>query len=351
MRLSEKEWENIEFRKKKYRQLKSALDGAVTGRGNKVSSFVIGDDGVYTVKDLDKLVSELVKSMDEYGRRDNLWKKTAVAGKDKGTDTETSMPDRFREFVSDYLYCMIRLMVSNMEWVEKVFAWPFEDSFQQILNHSEKVRKLAQRYVFDRYNELWYECYYGMRGEDLVFDVFTLAYESLTNTDISCSLSPAMKEMLDKYCHEQDEMYKEFLNEAEEDVMTDEEIQKALAEAYEDGSYPDDTSAEGEYDRYLDEMMDKAIRNEEEFLQQFIGRDIYCKRYIRLRELFYLNCDDDDMRYPLSIFDNLVEGMLDVFLCRRGMSLYADVDEFVRSYTYIKRQIDKIKKIADEVSI
>lgn len=350
MRLTDKEWENIEFRKRKYGQLKAALDGAVTGRGNKVSSFVICDDGVYTVKDLDKLVGELVKSMDEYGRRNKLWKKTSPAGTGQAPDIEPAMPERFREFVSDYLYCMIRLMVSNMEWVEKVFAWPFEDSFQQILDHSESVRKLAQRYVFDRYNELWYECYYGV-GENLVFDVFTLAYESLTNTDISCSLSPAMKEMLDKYCHEQDKMYKEFLDEAEEDVMTDEEIQAALAEAYENGSYPDDTSAEGEYDRYLDEMMDKAIQNEKEFLQQFIGKEIYCKRYIRLRELFYLNCDDDDMRYPLSIFDNLVEGMLDVFLCRRGMSLYADVDEFVRSYTYIKKQIDKIKKLADEVRI
>ncbi|MDD6405156.1 MAG: hypothetical protein PUG00_05075 [Clostridiales bacterium] len=37
--------------------------------------------------------------------------------------------------------------------------------------------------------------------------------------------------------------------------------------------------------------------------------------------------------------------MIDVFLCRRGMSLYSDVEEFVRSYTYIKKQIDRINEL------
>ena len=41
------------------------------------------------------------------------------------------MPEKFREFVSDYLYCIIRLMISNMDWVEKVLTWPFEDSFSR----------------------------------------------------------------------------------------------------------------------------------------------------------------------------------------------------------------------------
>lgn len=34
--------ENIEFRKNKFRELESALDQAVSGRDNKVSSFLLG---------------------------------------------------------------------------------------------------------------------------------------------------------------------------------------------------------------------------------------------------------------------------------------------------------------------
>lgn len=75
MRISEKEWENIDFRKKKYRQLKAALDEAVTGRDNKVSAFVLCEDGRYSTEALDRLVDELIKSMDEYGNRHNMWLK------------------------------------------------------------------------------------------------------------------------------------------------------------------------------------------------------------------------------------------------------------------------------------
>lgn len=42
MRISDKEWKNIEFRKNKFRELESALDQAVSGRDNKVSSFCWG---------------------------------------------------------------------------------------------------------------------------------------------------------------------------------------------------------------------------------------------------------------------------------------------------------------------
>ena len=42
LRISDKEWKNIEFRKNKFRELESALDQAVSGRDNKVSSFLLG---------------------------------------------------------------------------------------------------------------------------------------------------------------------------------------------------------------------------------------------------------------------------------------------------------------------
>lgn len=333
MRISEKEWENIDFRKKKYRQLKAALDEAVTGRDNKVSAFVLCEDGRYSTEALDRLVDELIKSMDEYGNRHNMWLKAL------GDENEAGMPEKFREFVSDYLYCIIRLMISNMDWVEKVLTWPFEDSFQQILSHAVEVRRLAIKSDVAKFCELWGESYYCGRGDGSLFDIFTLAYESLKDVDISTTLTPEMRSMVEKLCGEQNAAYEEYLKEAEEDVMSDVEIDAALSELDEDE----------EYNQYMDEMLERTENSENEFKRTFIDAEVYCQRYIRLREIFYMELDGDEMKHAMAEFDDLVEGMIDVFMCRRGMSLYVDVKEFVRSYTCIKKQIDRIKELRWEV--
>lgn len=333
MRISEKEWKNIDFRKKKYRQLKVALDEAVTGRDNKVSAFVLCEDERYGTEALDRFVDELINSMEEYGNRHNMWLKAL------GDENEACMPEKFREFVSDYLYCIIRLMISNMDWVEKVLTWPFEDSFQQILVHAEAVKKLAIKSDVAKFCELWSESYYGGRGDGSLFDIFTLAYESLKDVDVSTTLTPEMRAMVEKLCGEQNAAYEDYLKEAEENVMSDEEIDAALRELDEDE----------EYNRYMDEMLERTEKSENEFKRSFVDAEVFCQRYIRLREIFYMELDSEEMKHAICEFDELVEGMIDVFLCRRGMSLYSDVEEFVRSYTYIKKQIDRINELHREV--
>lgn len=335
MKISEKEWKNIDFRKKKYRQLRASLDAAVTGRNNKVSAFVLSEGGMYSTEALDRLVDELVKAMDEYGKRYNMWLK----GVDADSGDEACMPEKFREFVSDYLYCIIRLMISDMEWVEKVLTWPFEDSFQQILTHAMEVKKLVIKSDGAKFYELLSESYYGVRGDGSLFDIFTLAYESLKDIDISTTLSLEMKATMENLCGEQVAAYEEYLKEAEENVMSDEAIDEALRELDEDE----------EYDRYMDEMLERTEKSENKFRDSFVDAEVYCQRYVRLREIFYMELGTEEMRHAMSEFDDLVEGMIDVFLCRRGMSLYADVEEFVRSYTYIKKQIDRINKLHEEV--
>ena len=148
-----------------------------------------------------------------------------------------------------------------------------------------------------------------------------------------------MRSMVEKLCGEQNAAYEEYLKEAEEDVMSDVEIDAALSELDEDE----------EYNQYMDEMLERTENSENEFKRTFIDAEVYCQRYIRLREIFYMELDGDEMKHAMAEFDDLVEGMIDVFLCRRGMSLYVDVKEFVRSYTCIKKQIDRIKELRWEV--
>lgn len=343
MRISENEWKNIDFRKRKYRQLRMELDKVVTGRDNKVSAFLTCDDGRYSTESIDRLVSDLVKTMDDYGRRHRMWLKET----DTDNMDEACMPEKFREFVQDYLYCIIRLMTCDMEWVDKVFAWPFEDSFQQILIHSMEVKRLAIKSDRAKFCELWSESYYGARGDGGLFDIFTLAYESLKNTDISTTLTPEMRAMVESLCGKQNAEYEEYLEEAEENVMSDEEIEAALRELAEDGT--EYSEGEEEYNRYMDEMLERSVKSENEFKLSFVDEEVYSQRYIRLREIFYMEMDSDEMKFAMSEFDDLVEGTLDVFLCRHGMSLYADVEKFVRSYIYIKKQIDMVKELHEEV--
>lgn len=94
----------------------------------------------------------------------------------------------------------------------------------------------------------------------------------------------------------------------------------------------------------MDEARSRFSEGEKKFRREFADPDVYCERYIRLREIFYMETDTSTMEWAFYEFDDLVEGMIDVFLCRRGMSLYADVKEFVKSYTVIKKQVDRIKE-------
>ena len=48
------------------------------------------------------------------------------------------------------------------------------------------------------------------------------------------------------------------------------------------------------------------------------------------------------------VYKRQVEGMLDVFLGRRGKTLYTDADNCARTYISIKKQIDAIKKLREE---
>ena len=87
LRISDKEWKKIEFRKNKFRELESALDQAVSGRDNKVPAFLSGalaggEMGKATA--VEKLVNELVKSMDSYGIRNRLWIESDETIKDNG---------------------------------------------------------------------------------------------------------------------------------------------------------------------------------------------------------------------------------------------------------------------------
>ena len=81
MRISDKEWKNIEFRKNKFRELESALDQAVSGRDNKVSSFLLGclaDGETGKAAAVEKLVNELVKSTRKEGKKQSNTNQRAV---------------------------------------------------------------------------------------------------------------------------------------------------------------------------------------------------------------------------------------------------------------------------------
>lgn len=373
LRISDKEWKKIEFRKNKFRELESALDQAVSGRDNKVPAFLSGalaggEMGKATA--VEKLVNELVKSMDSYGIRNRLWIESDETIKDNGlsdddfckmkateekaSEEKTSeekaskekipcMPTRFKEFIHDYLYCMILLMTSEMEWVEQIYAEPYADSFQQLYLHAKRVREFSVRPIEKRYDELWGETYFGVRGASGLFEIFSMAYESITGKDIGDSLTQSMKDGLDTYCQEQMQMYDEFLDEAEDNAMTDEEIEEAISE-YVDVEEDTDMA---ELNRYFDELAVRWDESEKRFRQEFPDTEGFCARYMKLRELFYTD-ESRDIRYPLTIFDILVEGMLDVFLGRRGMTLYTDADNCARAYISIKKQIDAIKKLWEE---
>lgn len=341
MRISEKEWEIIDFRRKKYKQLRDALDMAVTGRDNKVSAFVFGEGGRFSTSAVDKLVESLVNAMDKYGSLNLVW----LIGPDDDPEDWPHMPEKFREFMSDYLYCIIRLMMSNMDWIEEFMAWPFEDSFQQILDYSLVVKEWAVVPEGKRFEDLWYEVYYGAREGDGLFNKFTLAFEALKGVDIGTTMSPQLKDRLYELCNSQNETADECAQEVEYD---EEDYAEAMRRFRAEEEEDDPETAE--FNQCMDERYSGNVKDKGEFIRNFVDPDIYCERYVRMREIFYMDLDKTDvMERAFTRFDELVEGMLDMYLCQRDMSLYSDVDEFVKSYTYIKKQLDRIKTLREGV--
>lgn len=332
VRISDREWENIEFRKKKYKELIESLDEVISGRDTSVLAFINRDGERYSTSKLDSFVGELVSAMDEYGRRSGRW----IKGPEAAADDEVCMPKEFKIFVTDYLFCIMRLMISDMDWVGDMFIWPFKDTFQQLVSHSRQVRSFALRSEQEKYMELWEETYYGARGG--MFDLFTLAYESLTGANIKETLTPVMESGIEKNCFAQQEQYEKWIDEALDNLMSDEEISEALHELAEEETYFDEN--------YFDEETQRRYRkSEENFRKSFVDKDVFCERYIKLREMVYTT----ELGYPFKIFDELVEGMIDVFLCRRGVSLYVNVDKFIKSYTVLKKQLIRISDIREEV--
>ena len=65
-----------------------------------------------------------------------------------------------------------------------------------------EVRRLAIKSDVAKFCELWGESYYCGRGDGSLFDIFTLAYESLKDVDISTTLTPEMRSMVEKLCGE-----------------------------------------------------------------------------------------------------------------------------------------------------
>lgn len=70
---------------------------------------------------------------------------------------------------------MILLMTSEMEWVEQIYAEPYADSFQQLYLHAKRVREFSVRPIEKRYDELWGEAYFGVRGASGLFEIFSMA--------------------------------------------------------------------------------------------------------------------------------------------------------------------------------
>lgn len=144
------------------------------------------------------------------------------------------------------------------------------------------MREFSVRPIEKRYDELWGEAYFGVRGASGLFEIFSMAYESITGKDIGDSLTQSMKDGLDTYCQEQMQMYDEFLDEAEDNAMTDEEIEEAISEYVDVEEDPD----MAELNRYFDELAVRWDESEKRFRQEFPDTEGFCARYMKLRELF-----------------------------------------------------------------
>ena len=95
---------------------------------------------------------------------------------------------------------------------------------------------------------------------------------------IGDSLTQSMKDGLDRTVRNRCRCMMSFLDEAEDNAMTDEEIEEAISEYVDVEEDPD----MAELNRYFDELAVRWDESEKRFRQEFPDTEGFCARYLKL---------------------------------------------------------------------
>lgn len=317
--------DSVWFRKKKFQEKMKDIEEVISGRNASIRPFVTDDTGRFHARKTQMLIHELISDMNIYANQKLLW---------IGNIDDTIIPEQkaFCRYVEMFLYLAIRVSLVDMGWMYEIMDTMPQSNFQQILDCAEDIknRDRIRDWTFDRR-------YAGNFYFENVLDYSCVIYEDLLGKDFS-KLIP--KEMWKEFEEHDAELLpvpdgEEPEEDEMEDFLSDEEIQ-AIMDEYED-------MPESEGERQLREANERAYNKEKE---KFTDADHFCQVFENFVSMLYAG----ELPYSYtSKMKQVVEGMLDIFLCEHKLSLYNDTDQYLKAYTYLKKTEEKIDILRKEV--
>ena len=347
MKLDDVQCENIEFRKRKLQEKTNEIECIVSGRVNSILPYIRTQKGEYSESKTWKFIHELTDALNEYGVKYKFWYDNTA---DEYMDC---IPEKVREYVECYLYCVIRVMESDLSWMkgEGLILEIPETNFQQILDFAKGLQTGKRKYVV-----LFDELYCDGLGIMGLFSYCTIFYRELTGEDITGTISEDLKSMIEeKYADSLMQVVEKFDGTNGED-LTEEEEERMFQEMWD--NLPEEEKREREewsnlWDSLTEEEK-KAMKEEEfDFLKQFEEEremwkkrfkepETFCKCYLRYRELYF-----KDKTHYYDHFAEWIEGMLDMFLAKKGISGYANEDAFITAFTYLRKATRQITRVIE----
>lgn len=347
MKLSSEQCENIKFRKKTLHDKLEQLEQMISGRDADITPYRKTKKGKYTETSVHHFLKEMMTALDDYIR---AWE----------PDAENQIPQKWKECAECFLYCVIRVMDSNLTWMEQWTSHFPKTTFDQILEFSKDLDMGNKRY-YVLFAELYYGKYEQMYDELDVKDFFWYCdwmYEELTGKEITDTISDALrKKVAHVYASEIEEknrldMVEDEIEEKNKMDMLEDEINQEPEEEISDDlcsdlifeSLSEEEQKQIEKDIEEAESYDKELQNRlEQWKKDFQNPEIFCERYLMFRELYFEGTLD-----MCGNFATLIEGMLDTYLYRKGLPGYADEDFFITAFTHLRKMTNQIAKRKEE---
>ena len=295
-KISQRDWENLSYRKKRMTTKARQIDLLLSGRNKSLLPLVRTPRGRYSEVQTRRLVKKLAEPLDHL-RVD-------------------------KDFFENFLYCAIRLSErGRSRFRAGGIDWNVDGVFQELLDLAVTVDPWGDRY--DR----WYQEFWVGEGRSLCFALMDDLYGKFSGRPIDQVLARLLPEVPVKVAARYG-----LEPEGTEEPVDWEKYQEE--ECIPEGFTDEDIEQMEEFDRqYALEV--------EEWEKSFPAKDSFCQAYLLCRRRYF---ETEDCR---SLAPK-VEQALDIFLYKMGISSYLKDDDFIAAYGLLDQSAKRLRNLLKE---
>lgn len=266
--------------KKKYHDLMDEFEKIISGRSHSIVPYVTDENGKFSESKTQAFIGEFLELMDIYAGKNMLWFGRIV--------DEKALPGQksFCRYMRLYLYLAVRMSLLKLDWLENKIETLPDESFNTILAGCRNFNSGQ-----DKDNLLLeYECD-GFLSDSGVISWGIEVYYWLSDSTEDTWMTPDMKRRMEECGIPLKE--KPFFHDLEPW-------------------------------KYLHEHVADA--------------ETFCARFREFMALLY----SDEVPYSyLSIMTKVVEGALDMYLCKHNISIYGNAYDMADAVIYIRKAMEK----------